>query len=995
MSSTERHDGKSNTDVEHGPKLSHIQQGERLSLLSALNCVVNPDYPNVLDRGERIADTSFRRGDPISDQWIVMDLLDKGSWGVVYLTYDRKSRELVAVKTIREDIELSDHIRKLFHKEALAWMNIEPHQNVLRARDVRNLGGNIYISMDYIPAQEGIEGSSLRHWLETYKRFEDETILQWAVQFCDGMEHAYQCGIKCHRDIKPENILIDSEENIRIVDFGLAILKHDETAFKGGCGDPHYMCPEQFLGSKKADARNDIYSFGIVLFEMIKGRRPFVVDFNQYQKYSDLKTALWNILERVHREEPVPEIRKPFGGIIHKCLEKDPEHRYVSFEEIKNELLKLCRGTKSLAKKPPKPTASQTGPNVKGLQFLELFLFKEAEVQFDQTLSSEPRDLTALNGKGICLTEQFRFEQALQCFELALSVDQKSIAALIGKGICLQKLERYDQAENVFKEALDVPPQLPMIWYCLGKNHFISGSMKKAIKCFNHALDLLIGQKRKEEASTIINEALKFFPRDMRLRQQRGMIIRMRDKVEKDLKETIKVLESLPAEFKTNAETAGILAGAYKRLWDINKKKYYDNLKKAYEIYNNSWEHSGRKNTYTGINAATLSLLLGRPQASREIAKEIINIYDTEHPQAFAGPGIRSSSYWDRATLAEAKLLIGRIGEARRLYQDIMDLYSQKKAYTDSSMDQLKLILPCLGITMGVNEFLNLPADLIKPWRISVGVIGDLEIESSAVMKDILEKTFGELKQELPDNLSYEVLSPLSTSAERFVAKLLLSKYKLNIRVLMPFEVVDHITIMGGETAADDEEYLNFLKRVEELIFFRTDNNPETEYFENGRYLVDHCDLLLGLWDEEEENNDVIRGIKVYAKKKGIPLIELNQLTPKELNQENVQKLRSADFLKGGYPMCQAKPINTTNVQLSDDLIELTEILAENAHENWAEMRLAEGWSFGPEPNNNEKKHPDLVPYKDLPASEKEIDRKMAMETLKAVLTLGYRIEKI
>jgi len=89
------------------------------------------------------------------------------------------------------------------------------------------------------------------------------------------------------------------------------------------------------------------------------------------------------------------------------------------------------------------------------------------------------------------------------------------------------------------------------------------------------------------------------------------------------------------------------------------------------------------------------------------------------------------------------------------------------------------------------------------------------------------------------------------------------------------------------------------------------------------------------------------------------------------------------------------KPIDTSHVELPNDLLELTELLAENNHEIWAKKRMAEGWTYGPERNDPAKKHPDLVPYSDLPASEKEYDRKMLMESLKALISLGYRIEKV
>ena len=87
-------------------------------------------------------------------------------------------------------------------------------------------------------------------------------------------------------------------------------------------------------------------------------------------------------------------------------------------------------------------------------------------------------------------------------------------------------------------------------------------------------------------------------------------------------------------------------------------------------------------------------------------------------------------------------------------------------------------------------------------------------------------------------------------------------------------------------------------------------------------------------------------------------------------------------------------PIDTSKVKLPGELLKLTELLAENSHDNWAKQRMAEGWVYGPKRDDARKQHPDLVPYKDLPESEKEYDRIAAMETLKAIIALGYRIEK-
>jgi hypothetical protein len=90
----------------------------------------------------------------------------------------------------------------------------------------------------------------------------------------------------------------------------------------------------------------------------------------------------------------------------------------------------------------------------------------------------------------------------------------------------------------------------------------------------------------------------------------------------------------------------------------------------------------------------------------------------------------------------------------------------------------------------------------------------------------------------------------------------------------------------------------------------------------------------------------------------------------------------------------QPQPIDTSNIKLTDDILSLVEMLAENAHENWSRQRMSEGWVYGPRRDDTKKEHPCLVPYEDLPESEKEYDRTMAMETLKVILALGYRIEK-
>jgi len=130
-------------------------------------------------------------------------------------------------------------------------------------------------------------------------------------------------------------------------------------------------------------------------------------------------------------------------------------------------------------------------------------------------------------------------------------------------------------------------------------------------------------------------------------------------------------------------------------------------------------------------------------------------------------------------------------------------------------------------------------------------------------------------------------------------------------------------------------------------------------------------------------------GIGITAKRNDRP----RQPSPEHLRDEGAAE--SADgHLEGNALGYEPQPINTSDVRLSEQVLELTEQLAENAHEVWAQRRMAEGWSPGPRRDEDKKEHPSLVPYDDLPEEEKEYDRSTAMETLKVLLALGYRIEK-
>ncbi|MGI9066917.1 MAG: serine/threonine protein kinase [Pyrinomonadaceae bacterium] len=239
----------------------------------------------------------YKVGDLIGDNYHVRDILGEGGFGIVYLVYSDEQNSLFALKTFLDDYLEDIQTRARFQTEAQIWITLEYHPNLVHAYFVDEIAGQLFVAMEYVPKNENGWNS-----LSDYLAFtvpDLETTLRWSIQFCHGMEHAYLKGIQSHRDIKPANILITPDETIKISDFGISSLQRAKYAGpfrfdnksrhlreslteEGVCfGTPAYMSPEQFIESSACDERSDIYSFGVVLYQMIAaGKLPFEGDLS-------------------------------------------------------------------------------------------------------------------------------------------------------------------------------------------------------------------------------------------------------------------------------------------------------------------------------------------------------------------------------------------------------------------------------------------------------------------------------------------------------------------------------------------------------------------------------------------------------------------------------------------------------------------------------------------------------------------------------------------
>ena len=257
----------------------------------------------------------------------IIERIGAGGMGEVYLAEDTKLDRKVALKFLPLHLCQDTDCRARFKREAPAAAKLD-HPNIVTVYEVDEHQGRPFFSMQHV------EGQSLRE-IGAGKPMPIERILEIGIQICDGLQAAHEKGIT-HRDIKPSNILIDSHGRSRIVDFGLASVLGTEQLTKTGStlGTIGYMSPEQVRGDK-VDHRTDLFSIGVVLYEMITGHAPFKADSEAATLHA-ITTTKPELLARYRREVP-----SELQTVIDKALEKDVAKRYQHADELATDLKRL------------------------------------------------------------------------------------------------------------------------------------------------------------------------------------------------------------------------------------------------------------------------------------------------------------------------------------------------------------------------------------------------------------------------------------------------------------------------------------------------------------------------------------------------------------------------------------------------------------------------------------------------------------------------------
>jgi serine/threonine protein kinase/tetratricopeptide (TPR) repeat protein len=308
----------------------------------------------------------------------VLEELGHGGMGVVYAAEDSRLDRRVALKVLRPEVADSPDRRARFQREAKAAAALN-HPAIVHLYSVDEAEGLLFITMELV------RGRSLRELLNAASPLPVSRMVSFASQMAEGMACAHAAGI-LHRDLKPGNVMITETDRVKILDFGLAKLftpagswdpeaatmTREESGSGTTLGTAGYMSPEQALG-KPLDPRSDLFALGVVLFEMATGRMPFA---------GDTPAAVFD--ELLNRRPPVPQTLNPalpafLGAVIDRLLEKDPERRHQSADELLQDLRRVDSAGARAAASVRTPADARMPSSIVVLPFLDMSAEKDQE----------------------------------------------------------------------------------------------------------------------------------------------------------------------------------------------------------------------------------------------------------------------------------------------------------------------------------------------------------------------------------------------------------------------------------------------------------------------------------------------------------------------------------------------------------------------------------------------------------------------------------------
>lgn len=265
----------------------------------------------------------LRPGTFLQDRYEILEQIGSGGMSVVYKAKCHKLNRLVAIKVLKEEFCNDSSFVSKFKMEAQSAAGLS-HPNIVSVYDVIDEGKLHYIVMELI------EGITLKSYIQKKGRLEIKETIGIAIQVAQGIAAAHEQHI-IHRDIKPQNMIISRDGKVKVADFGIARAVSAQTMTSSAMGSVHYISPEQARGGF-SDERSDIYSLGVTMYEMVTGRVPFDGDNTVAIALAHLEDAV--VPPSVYN----PEIPMSLERIILTCMEKKPERRYRSAQEVITDL---------------------------------------------------------------------------------------------------------------------------------------------------------------------------------------------------------------------------------------------------------------------------------------------------------------------------------------------------------------------------------------------------------------------------------------------------------------------------------------------------------------------------------------------------------------------------------------------------------------------------------------------------------------------------------
>ena len=443
----------------------------------------------------------FKVGDTIDQRYLVRNVR-KGFMGIVYIARDLQSNQTMALKTFQNKFTWVESAIANFTREAEVWMRLGSHPNIVQATRILEIAGRPYIVMEFVP------GTALRSLMERGRlRFKD--IIDFAIQICRGMQYAYDHCAIIHRDLKPDNVMITPEGSAKVTDFGLAqAVTHHSERWRNTSkpaqpinrivtyasdlfgGSQPYMSPEQRVPGTQLGPWSDIYSMGVMLYEMMIGDLPF-------------RASTVEELTHLHCHVPPPvpsevrpDLRRGCDHVLLRCLAKSPSDRYQSFEELERDL-----------------------------QWLRKYHIGEEYPELE--LAAEHEDGGQWNARGVAHMSLAEYSAAFQCFNMATELEPHHPSYWINLGSSQIGMLAYNEALRTFQHALTLHPETDEQIRChlmLGEIYEHQYQLREALEEYDHTIKLnkkerraWLGRGRVYNALVLPKEAFQAFEQATKL----------------------------------------------------------------------------------------------------------------------------------------------------------------------------------------------------------------------------------------------------------------------------------------------------------------------------------------------------------------------------------------------------------------------------------------------------------------------------------------------